>query len=407
MSTPSGTLGRPVSGAAMDCGRISREPALSAGDVSVLMIYLEPAPYIVGIVDHVRAVWAGRVEAAYVEMSRSQPWDHRIRSDAEIVLPAGTTSAIGEIRRRLASGRYGLLHLAGWGHPVLAAAMLLARYDRIPVTIESDTQQPAASAAWKRAVKAIGYPLLFSVPAVFLPGGMRQASYLRDFGVDDARIRIAQMTVDVEQIRAYIATRKAEIGAGMRERLGIRADAIVVLYLGRLEPHKGIEDLLLAHARVAKDDSRVCLLVVGDGSLRAAVEAAASRSGSIRYAGRLARNAVWDAYCAADIFVLPSLDEPWGLVVNEAMAAGLPVVVSDRVGCADDIVRDDATGLIVPAGAPEAMAESIARLAGSHELRDAMGRKAADLISGWTLRNQAERTAAAWHLALDRAAQRV
>lgn len=401
------TPGQLVSAASADGGRVGRDPSLPAGDVSVLMLYLEPAPYIVGFVDHVRAAWGREVETAFVEMSRSQPWDHRIRGDMEIVLPAGTASAIGDIRRRFASGRYGLVHLAGWGHPVLTAAMLLARFYGIPVTVESDTPLPVGQAGWKRLVKRALYPWLFSVPQFFLPGGTRQASYLRDFGVADARIRIAQMTVDVEHIRAYIGTRKAEIGAKMRDRLGIGADAVVVLYLGRLEPHKGIADLLLAHARIANGDPRVRLLVVGDGSLRAAVEAAVGRSGSIRYAGRLSGDAVWDAYCAADIFVLPSLDEPWGLVVNEAMALGLPVVVSDRVGCADDIVRDGVTGLIVPAGAPEALAEATARLAGSRELREAMGRRAADLISGWTLRNQAERTAAAWRLALDRAAQRV
>jgi len=364
------------------------------------MLYLEPAPYIVAFVDAVREAWGDTADVAFVEMNRSQPWDYRIRSAAEIELPRGAAAAIREIGQRIASGRYGLLHLAGWGHPVLAAALVIAHLHGIPVTVESDTSRRAEKTTWKSAAKRIVYPWLFSIPKVFLPGGTRQAAYLKNYGVGETRIRVAQMTVDVERIRAHADGRKTELRAAFRNRFQIPAHALVVLYLGRLEPDKGIEDLLRAHAHVAAGRSDLCLLIVGDGSLRADVESAAAASAAIRYVGRLSGDDVWDAYYAADVFVLPSRDEPWGLVVNEAMAAGLPVVVSDRVGCADDIVVDGGTGLIVPAESPEPLADAIGRLADCVELRETMGRRGRDLISGWTLENQADRTVAAWRHAL-------
>lgn len=381
-------------------GREREQLAVQRRDGAVLMIYLEPAPYIVAFVDCVRGAWRGAVDVAYVELSRSQPWDYRTRSDAEIVLPGGTAAAIRALGRRIAGGRYRLIHLAGWGHPVLTAAMLLARLYRIPVTIESDTQRRPEKTTWKSVAKRMLYPWLFAIPKVFLPGGTRQAAYLKDYGVDETRIRVAQMTVDVARIRSHADGRKSALRAAFRDRFQIPARAVVVLYLGRLEPHKGIEDLLQAHALIAPSRPDLCLLIVGDGSMRAHVEAAAAASVSIVYAGRLSGNDVWDAYCAADVFILPSRDEPWGLVVNEAMAAGLPVIVSDRVGCADDIVRESVTGLVAPAEAPELLANAMARLVDAAPLREAMGQSASDLIAGWTLDNQAVRTVAAWRQVL-------
>lgn len=372
------------------------QTAVLSRDAPVLMVYLEPAPYIVGFVEQVRAVWGGKIDVAYVEINRSQPWDYRVQSDAEVILPGQAAVAIREIRRLLASRGYGLLHLAGWGHPVLVAAMLLAKFYDIPVTIESDTPRPSEPATWRSIVKRLVYPWLFSIPKVFLPGGTRQAAYLRDYGVDEARIRVAQMTVDVERIRSHVGAMKSDISARFRNRFLILADTVLVLYLGRLEPHKGIEDLFQSHDLVSQSHPGVSLLVVGDGSLRAVVQAADAASDSICYAGRLSGDEVWEAYCAADIFVLPSRAEPWGLVVNEAMALGLPVIVSDRVGCADDLVQDGITGLVVRAEAPQQLASAIARLVDSPELRGTMGQSASELISGWTLRNQADRTVTAW-----------
>jgi glycosyltransferase involved in cell wall biosynthesis len=238
------------------------------------------------------------------------------------------------------------------------------------------------------------------MPSSFLPGGTRQAVYLRDFGVEEARIRIAQMTVDVEYIRRQLGDRPSDVRGRFEARHGLREGDIRILYLGRLEPHKGIEDLLQAYRAVVTRRPDVSLLIVGDGSLRERVVAAQAECESIRYVGRLSGDDVWAAYGAADIFVLPSHAEPWGLVVNEAMAAGLPVIVTDRVGCVDDLVQDGVTGLVVPAEKPDRLAAAMSRLVESPELRRTMGKRGGELISGWTLRNQAERTVAAWRDAL-------
>src|SRR5205085_4665905 len=105
--------------------------------------------------------------------------------------------------------------------------------------------------------------------------------------------------------------------------------------------------------------------MAGDGPLRPAVEAAvAERSAPIRLCGFLNQSRIPEAYAAADVLVLPSDGgETWGLVVNEAMAAGRPALVSDQVGCAPDLVLDGQTGYVFPCGNVEPLAAHMARLA--------------------------------------------
>ncbi len=107
--------------------------------------------------------------------------------------------------------------------------------------------------------------------------------------------------------------------------------------------------------------------------------------------GRLEGDALLNAYAAADVFVLPSTFEPWGLVVNEAMAAGLPVIASAAVGCADDLIVDGETGVLIEAGSSSELATSMARLADDIGLRRAMSRAARRRIAPWTLERKRRR----------------
>jgi glycosyltransferase involved in cell wall biosynthesis len=103
------------------------------------------------------------------------------------------------------------------------------------------------------------------------------------------------------------------------------------------------------------------------------------------------------AYNCADIGVVPSIFEPWGLVVNEAMAVGLPVIASDRVGCVDDLVKHGKTGMVYHAGSPEELSRVMLHLLESPKKRIQMGLGGRRLISGWTLEQQARTTVAAWY----------
>ena len=122
------------------------------------------------------------------------------------MLPGGFLARMQALRRALTRDREStILHLAGWGHPVLLGALLMARSLKIPVAVESDTAEGRPDRSWRHFwrhwVKKLLYPLLFRLPSRFLPGGTRQARYLGQYGVEQERMTIAQMTVDVCSIR--------------------------------------------------------------------------------------------------------------------------------------------------------------------------------------------------------------
>ena len=111
--------------------------------------------------------------------------------------------------------------------------------------------------------------------------------------------------------------------------------------------------------------------------------AAAHKLDLVRFCGFLNQTELPKAYVAADAFVLPSSYEPWGLVVNEAMCFGLPVIVSDRVGAAPDLVHKGSNGYIYPSGDVDALAASLAAVVRDPELCRRMGRQSKSLISSW------------------------
>jgi glycosyltransferase involved in cell wall biosynthesis len=361
------------------------------------MVYVEPTPYITALVEALRGVWGGPIDVYYITTDLSQPW--KLRLESEQVLPRKFSAGQQVLWRALAHDRAStILHLAGWGHPVLLGALLMAKSFGIPVAVESDTAEGRADRSWRYWVKKLLYPALFRLPSRFLPGGTRQARYLEGFGVKPNRMTIAQMTVNVSDVRRFCSDNREAARSAARAQWGTSPEDRVVLYVGRLEDHKGVGILLSAFARALAENTYLRLVIAGDGPLRPRVEVVAANADCrVSYLGRLSGDDVLRAYLAADLLVLPSLFEPWGLVVNEAMACGLPVIVSDRVGCADDLVRPEETGLVVNAGRDIELAAAIRRLAEGEADRRRMGLAAERLISNWTLDNEARNIASAWH----------
>jgi glycosyltransferase involved in cell wall biosynthesis len=123
--------------------------------------------------------------------------------------------------------------------------------------------------------------------------------------------------------------------------------------------------------------------MVGDGPLRSSCEAFVRQSKSpISFAGFLNQSQISRAYLAADALVLPSDGETWGLVVNEAMACGLPCFVSDRVGCGPDLIVQDITGAVFPMGQTNKLAELITKYAAEPSRLSAMGQRAKEKVQG-------------------------
>lgn len=194
-----------------------------------------------------------------------------------------------------------------------------------------------APAGVRGLVKTALLRRVFSWPSGFLVVGSANRAYYRRFGVDPARLYPCPHSIDVRRFNEPAAALEQE-AARWRSELGIAAEQKVLLYAGKFEPKKRPTDLMRAVARL--HDRAVVLVMVGGGALQAEINSLAAADPSrFRVLPFQNQSRMPIVYRLGDVFVLPSAHgETWGLAVNEALACGRPVIVSDRVGCAADVI---------------------------------------------------------------------
>ena len=186
---------------------------------------------------------------------------------------------------------------------------------------------------------------VFSWPSKFLYVGSENRDYYRAFGVDEERLRYCPHSIDVGRF-ATGAERFEREAAEWRNQLEISETATVVLFAGKFEPTK--QPLMLMDSFLRHADRDLVLLMVGSGVQDAELRRiAANEPGRIRILPFQNQSRMPVVYRLGDVFILPSAGETWGLAVNEALACGRPVLVSDRVGCARDVV-DKTCGEVFP-----------------------------------------------------------
>jgi glycosyltransferase involved in cell wall biosynthesis len=172
---------------------------------------------------------------------------------------------------------------------------------------------------------------------------------------------------------------------GFREEL--RLPSRFILFVGRLVPEKGVFDLLEAYAKLESGlRSNVGLVFAGDGVSKEELAQQAKRisPGTICFPGFAQREDLAGLYALAEALVLPTHSEPWGLVVNEAMACGLPIIVSSVAGCAADLVEDGWNGYVVPPRDSEKLTVAINSLMRQPELQQRMRARSLERIRNYS-----------------------
>jgi glycosyltransferase involved in cell wall biosynthesis len=222
----------------------------------------------------------------------------------------------------------------------------------------------------------------------FLAIGSLNGRYYREHGLADDRVFIMPYSVDNAFFQAG-AAQAAGRREALRQSLGMERGRPVILYAGKMIPRKRPDDLLKAYMALSPDsrsEPHPYLLFVGDGEMRRDLEAAAASTGwrSIVFRGFSNQSEIAAYYDLCDVFVMPSETEPWGLVVNEAMNAGRPVIVSNRAGCGPDLVREGENGFVFKAGDSEDLSRVLREALASPERRVEMGRKSLEIINHWS-----------------------
>lgn len=302
-----------------------------------------------------------------------------IRWDVE--LRGGYTSqALAETSLAAEIQAADVVWLHGWHSPMLLRALGLAKVYRRPVLMRGENQDQAMPdgsglRGWLKR-RYLGW--IFRRCAAFLAIGDANRAYYQARGIGPERIFPMPYAVDNTAF-ANLAAQADR--AGLRRELGIPEGAKVVLFAGKFQRRKRPDLLVEAWRRLA--EPRPVLLMVGDGEMRAGLEAG-FEPGMV-FTGFRNQGQLPGLYALADVFVLPSEREPWGLAVNEAMACGTAVVVSDQVASGRDLV-DAACGAVFPAGDAQALAGA---LEGVLARSEAMGKAAAARMGQWDFETDA------------------
>jgi glycosyltransferase involved in cell wall biosynthesis len=274
-------------------------------------------------------------------------------------------------------------------HGHIPAAMLLAaaaaKMAGIPTFFRCDTHLGARRSAIKRLLRR---PLIGTYYR-WLDGALAIGSANREFyralGVPEGRIFDMPYAVDNERFMSGARLANGERGE-LRSGFGVEDDRPIVLYAAKFQRGKRPDDLLRAAAQLFREGLIFHVVMVGSGEMELELRALAQELElqNIHFAGFVNQAALPRTYATCDVFVLPSENEAWGLAVNEAMCAGLPIVASSAIGCVPDLVHDGHNGRTFAAGHIDSLSEALRPLLIDPDLRRRMGEASRDIIARWS-----------------------
>jgi glycosyltransferase involved in cell wall biosynthesis len=300
--------------------------------------------------------------------------------------PKGFWSLIvPQVWNELRSGRYDVLWLHGHGYAANHIALLAAKTAGLPVLMRADTHlglhRRKIKSMLRRPVMGAFYHWCDRLLAV----GSANAAYYRAMGVPGEKIFIVPYCVDNDRfVRSANVTK--EHRAGLRKRYNVPADRPAVLFAAKFTHQKRPFDLLEAARRLKVRIHRpFSLIMAGSGELEKQLRGFCAEHAldNIVFTNFINQSELPGLYAASDIFALPAGNEAWGLAVNEAMCASLPVVVSREIGCVADLVRDGVNGYTPEAGDVAGLADALQRLIEDDDLRRGQGRESLARIRQW------------------------
>ncbi len=305
----------------------------------------------------------------------------------------GTVSPLSPISRGIlrrlrnpdGSPAFDALWVHGYASANALHAILAANALGIPVLLRAESwlaDRPRSLPTL--AAKHLFLRLLRPAIAATLPIGSRNRDYWAYYFGDD----MPQFPMPYAVDNAWFAQRAAASDTEqLRRDLQLAPGRPIILFASKLQPRKHADHLLAAYARLCAVSPAPLpyLFIVGDGEERASLEARARDLAleGVRFLGFRNQSELPAFFALADVFVLPSRHEPWGLIVNEAMAAGCAVVVSDEVGSHADLITDGVEGFVFPVGDIDALASALSQVLSTPDQPQRMGEAAKARIASW------------------------
>jgi glycosyltransferase involved in cell wall biosynthesis len=307
------------------------------------------------------------------------------------------------LEKKLGQDRFDAVWVHGWGHVGLRQGIRAAHRLGIPVLLRGETTPDSSRATGLRRWVRDAYcrRMIGLMSAALYIGSLNREFYCR-FGVSKEKLFHVPYAVDNAwfQSRTQHARTMRE---ALRQEMALTPGRPIILFVAKFIPVKAAGDLLAAYKKAwggqrgagswdAKAESEMqeagsrkpYLLFVGDGPLRRELETEAGTmlGVDIHFLGFKNQSQLPALYDLCDVFVLPSHYEPWGLVLNEAMNAGKPAIVSDRVGAWPDLVQPGVNGWVFPCADVTALARCLKEAMATPALAT-MGRRSLEMIKSW------------------------
>jgi glycosyltransferase involved in cell wall biosynthesis len=300
--------------------------------------------------------------------------------------PGGFWSLIApQIWSELRSGRYDVVWLHGHNYAANLIALMAAKTSGLPVMMRGETHLGLPCSELKGIIRRPVMGALYGCCDRLLAIGSANAAYYRALGVPGRKIFIVPYSVHNDRF-VQSASLTDEQRTAVRRRYNVPSDRPSVLYAAKFTKRKRPLDLLEAARRLNLEmHCPFTVVMTGSGELEKELRAFCVEHAleNVVFTDFINQSELPGLYAASDIFVLPSENEPWGLAVNEAMCAGLPVVVSREVGCVADLVRHGVNGFTPAAGDVAGLAHALQRLVQDEGLRRRQGRESLARILQW------------------------
>lgn len=285
-----------------------------------------------------------------------------------------------EVKRYIKEFRNDIIIVGGYSTPTGMFSIIYMRSHGIPFILNSDGGMIKSDSFIKRAVKMF----FISAASYWLSTGENCTKYLVHYGADKERIYRYPFTSIREKEIGGVTKERQQI---LRERLGI-IEQNMILFVGSFIYRKGL-DILLEACR--NFENTAVVLVGGDDISEFVSEKDTEYKCHIYIEGFKSEKEVKKYYQAADVFVLPTREDIWGLVVNEAMAAGLPVITTDQCGAGLEMVRNGENGYLIPADNADELTKRLKELLCNDKLMKYMGDQNLKLIKKYTIEEMARK----------------
>jgi glycosyltransferase involved in cell wall biosynthesis len=347
---------------------------------------------------HVFYGWEGATDSAYDHgFEVDVQWDVPLLEGYDCTFVPNTSSDPGSHRFRglvnpdlipeVKSWGPDAMLLFGWAYQSHLRALLHFSGD-VPIFFRGDSTLLDERGGPRTWLRRLFLRWVYRHVDVALYVGQNNRAYFEAHGLSDGQLAWAPHVVENRRFKDVpTADRKA---LRWRRELGIPSEAVVILFAGKFETKKAPDTLLDAFLGVDRTEAHLAL--AGSGPMEEELRGRTEGRPDVHFLGFQNQSRMPVVYRLGDVFVLPSRGpgETWGLAVNEAMACGRPVVVSNRVGCAPDLVAQE-TGFVVPAGDSGALRRRLETLVDDGEFRRRMGRRAQAQIEDWSIQQAARR----------------